>query len=49
MQDEIHQNKVYGTVKNELWKIFTVSRYFIIIVLFCQESSSTAANAECEL
>lgn len=29
----IHQSQVYGTVKNELWKIFTLSRRFIIIAL----------------
>lgn len=34
LQDEIHQSKVYGTVKNELWKIFILRCYFVIIVFF---------------
>lgn len=38
LQDEIHQSKVYGTVKNELWKIFILRCYFVIIVFFVRET-----------
>lgn len=36
-QDKIHQSKVYGTVKDELWKIFRLRCYFIIIVYLSGE------------